>query len=150
MVKPVKPIPDGYHTITPNLVVDDARGAIEFYKRAFAAEEAFPIMRGPDGKVTHAELRIGDSIFMLNDEMPPLPGRPGVYRSPKNAGCATSALFLYVRDCDAVFERARKAGCTVRQPLENMFWGDRYGTLIDPYGVTWGSRPTSRTSRRKT
>ena len=135
--KKVQPVPDGYHTITPHIILDDCAGAIEFYKTAFGAKERGR-MSGPDGKIVHAEIRIGDSIVMLNDEMPSMPGQPGVYRSPRTAGLATGALFLYVKDVDAVFDRAAKAGCVVRQPPTDMFWGDRYGQVIDPFGHTWG------------
>lgn len=133
----VRPVPVGYHTITPHLVVDDGAGALEFYKKAFGAKERGRML-GPDGKIVHAEMQIGDSILMLNDEMPPMQqGQPGVYRSPRRAGLVTGALFLYVNDVDAAFERAEKAGCTVRQRPTNMFWGDRYGQVIDPFGHTW-------------
>jgi uncharacterized glyoxalase superfamily protein PhnB len=131
-----QPVPHGYHTVTPHLILDDAAAAIEFYKRAFGAEETVR-MPGPDGKIAHAEIRVGDSAIMLSDERPQMPGQPGVYKSPKTAGFATAALFLYVADADAVYERAVQAGCTSRQPPQDMFWGDRYGTVIDPFGHTW-------------
>lgn len=131
----VKPIPEGYHTVTPHLVLDDCASAIEFYKRAFGAEE-LARMNGPGGKIVHAEIRIGDSILMLADEMPAMPGQP-VYRSPRSAGLATASLFLYVNDVDAAFERAVKAGCTVGHPVTEMFWGDRFGQVIDPFGHSW-------------
>jgi PhnB protein len=136
MAKSAKPIPDGYHTVTPHIVLDDCAKAIEFYGRAFGAEKLL-VMPGPGGGVVHAEIKVGDSIVMLSDEMPPMPGQPGIYRSPKAAGLATGALFLYVRDADASFDRAIKAGCTVRSPMTDMFWGDRYGQVIDPFGHTW-------------
>ena len=136
MAASVKPIPDGYHTITPHLVLDDCAQAIEFYKKAFGAEEILR-MPGPNGKIVHSEIRIGDSAVMMNDEMPPMPGQPGSYKSPKSAGLSTAALFLYVHDVDSVFNRAVKAGCTVRSPVADMFWGDRYGQVIDPFGHTW-------------
>ena len=94
-------------------------------------------MPGPGGKIVHAEIRVGNSIVMLSDEMPPMPGQPGVYKSPRSAGLSTAALFLYVDNADAAFERAVKAGATVRQPPTDMFWGDRYGQVIDPFGHTW-------------
>jgi PhnB protein len=136
MAKSDTPIPDGYHTVTPHIVLDDCAKAIEFYGRAFGAEKLLA-MPGPMGKIVHAEIKIGDSIVMMSDEMPPMPGQPGVFRAPKAAGLATSALFLYVRDADAAFDRAVKAGCTVRQPLADMFWGDRWGQVIDPFGHAW-------------
>ena len=95
-------------------------------------------MPGPGGAIAHAEIQVGDSRIMMNDEMPSMPGQPGVYKSPKAAGLATAAVFLYVKNVDAVFDRAVKAGCTVRQPPTDMFWGDRYSQVIDPFGHTWG------------
>jgi PhnB protein len=132
----VKPIPDGYHTITPQIVLDDCAGAIDFYKKAFGAEELLR-MPGPGGKIVHAEIRIGDSVVMMSDEMPPMPGQPGTYKPPRSAGLSTGALFLYVNDVDSAFDRAVKAGCTVRTQLMDMFWGDRFGQVIDPFGHTW-------------
>jgi PhnB protein len=133
----VRPIPEGYHTITAHLVVDDAAGAIDFYKKALGAKERLR-MSTPDGRVLHAEVEIGDSVFMLADEMDPMPGQPGLYKSPKSAGLTTGAMFLYVTNVDAAFDRAVKAGCTVRAPVADMFWGDRFGQVIDPFGHTWG------------
>jgi uncharacterized glyoxalase superfamily protein PhnB len=126
-----KPIPDGFHTITPHLVVSDAAQAIEFYKRAFGAQEKdrFPM---PDGKgVMHAELKIGDSVVMLGNEMPP------TCLSPKSRGGTSVTLSLYVENADAMFERAVKAGCTVKMPMTDQFWGDRYGQVEDPFGHQW-------------
>ena len=135
--KRVRSVPAGYHTITPHIMLDDCAGAIEFYKKALGAKERGR-MQGPDGKIVHAEIQLGDSIVMMNDEMPPMqPGTPGVYKSPRTAGLVTGALFLYVANVDAVFARAVKAGCVVRQAPTNMFWGDRYGVVIDPFGHTW-------------
>jgi PhnB protein len=133
----VKPVPDGYHTITAHIFLDDAAGAIDFYQRAFGAKERLR-MPGPDGKIAHAEVMIGDSVFMLSDEMAPMPGQPGVYKAPKNAGHSTGALFLYLPNVDAAFDRAIKSGCTLRTPPTDMFWGDRFGQVIDPFGHTWG------------
>ena len=135
-VTSVKPIPDGYHTITPYIVLDDTAKAIEFYQKAFGARERMR-MPGPGGKIVHAEVTIGDSVFMLADEIAPMPGQPGVYKSPKAAGLCTGAMFLYVPDVDAAFSRALKSGCSVRTPVTDMFWGDRYGQVIDPFGHTW-------------
>jgi uncharacterized glyoxalase superfamily protein PhnB len=129
-------VPRGYHTLTPHIVLDDCAKAMEFYKTAFGAREKLR-MPGPGGKIVHAEMVIGDSRIMMGDEMAPM-GMPGVYKSPKNAGLSTAALFLYVSDVDKWFERAIKAGCTVRMPATDMFWGDRYGQVIDPFGHTWG------------
>jgi PhnB protein len=133
---PAKPVPDGYHTITPHLVVDDCAKALDFYRQALGAEELVR-MPGPGGKILHSEFRIGDSRVMMSDEMPPMSGQPGTYKAPTSAGLATGALFLYVPDVDTSFERAVKAGCTVRMPVTDMFWGDRYGQVIDPFGHTW-------------
>jgi uncharacterized glyoxalase superfamily protein PhnB len=128
-------VPKGYQTVTSHLVLDDCAGAILFYKKAFGARE-LTRMPGPDGKIAHAEIQVGTSRIMLNDEMPAM-GFPGVYKSPRAAGLSTAALFLYVTDADKWYDRAVKAGCSVRMPIADMFWGDRYGQVIDPYGHTW-------------
>lgn len=127
----VSPIPPGYHTITPYITVTDTREAIEFYKRAFGAEEIYT-MPGPDGKIIHAEIKIGDSIVMISDEYPDFGAR-----APVSVGCNTQSLMVYVPDVDASFERAVQAGAEPRRPVENMFWGDRYGQVTDPYGHKW-------------
>lgn len=127
------PIPEGYHTVTPYLIVKGAGEAIEFYKRAFGAEEIGRIT-GPDGKrIMHAEIRIGDSIVMLADEFP-----DRGFLGPKTRGGPTSSLFLYVEDVDAAFARALAAGAREEMPVQDMFWGDRYGQLSDPFGHVWG------------
>jgi len=125
----VKPIPDGFHSITPYLTVDNAKEAIDFYKRAFDAKETVR-MDGPIGKVSHAELKIGDSILMVSDAM------PGA-RTPLALNGTPVNIFLYVEDVDSVFNRARSAGAKVDAPLDDMFWGDRYGKLTDPFGHSW-------------
>jgi PhnB protein len=128
-----KPIPEGFHTITPSLVIKGAAEAIEFYKRAFGAEEIMRMpMPGADGrvKVGHAELRIGDSILFLNDEFPE-------HGASGPNGSSPVTIHLYVPDVDAFFNRAVEAGATVQFPLVNMFWGDRYGKLADPFGHNW-------------
>jgi PhnB protein len=130
MPSKVKPIPEGYHTITPYLAVQDAAKAIDFYKRAFGAKEIMR-MDGPPGKIGHAELQIGDSRIMLADEM------PGMSRSPKSLGGSPVGIFLYVENVDSVFNQAVSAGAKVTAPLEDMFWGDRYGKLDDPFGHSW-------------
>ena len=124
--------PAGYHTVTPSLVVRDAARAIEFYARAFGAEER-ERMDGPDGKVMHAEIRIGDSIIMLGEE-----SEQWGARSPLSTNGNPGSLHLYVADADAAFDRALRAGATVRYPLEDAFWGDRYGKVVDPFGHEWG------------
>jgi PhnB protein len=128
---PVKPIPDGYHTLTPFLTVNDAVKAIEFYKQAFGAKER-GVMKGPDGKVLHAELMIGDSIVMLSDEYPDYGAK-----SPQSLGGSPMGLHIYVDGVDAAFERAVKAGAEVEMPVMDQFWGDRYGRLKDPFGHKW-------------
>ena len=127
----VKPIPEGYHTLTPYFTVRDAVLAIEFYKQAFGAEER-GVMKGPDGKVMHAELKIGDSIVMLADEFPEF----GAV-APESGGSTSMGLHIYVKDVDDAFDRAVKAGAKVEMPVSDQFWGDRYGKLRDPFGHRW-------------
>jgi PhnB protein len=131
MSNKVAPIPKGYHAVTPYLVVDNAKAALDFYKRAFGAKEK-ERMDGPGGKIAHAEITIGDSVIMLSDEMP-----GGSSRSPKSLGGSHAGLFLYVENVDAVFNQAQSAGAKVEMPLANQFWGDRYGKLTDPFGYSW-------------
>ena len=127
----VDPIPDGFSTITPHLVVDGAAEAIEFYKKAFGAEELSRLL-GPGGKLMHAEIRIGDSRLLLVDEFPEW-GK----KSPGALGGSPVTIHIYVADADSLFTRAVAAGATVTMPLEDMFWGDRYGRLEDPFGHHW-------------
>jgi PhnB protein len=128
----VEPIPSGFHTLTPHLVVKGASQAIEFYKKAFGAEE-IGRAPGPDGKsLMHAELKIGDSRLMLVDEFPEMD-----CRGPQSIGGTPVTIHMYVKDADAAFSRAVAAGAQVRMPLEDMFWGDRYGVLTDPFGHAW-------------
>lgn len=129
MAKTTNPIPQGYHAITPSLTCKNAAKAIEFYKKAFGAKENNR-MEMPGGLIGHADLMIGDSHFMLNDEIPGMASAP--------TGKSGSYLFLYVQDCDAVFNSAIAAGATVEMPLADMFWGDRFGKVADPFGYTWG------------
>ncbi|HEU4629732.1 MAG TPA: VOC family protein [Gemmatimonadaceae bacterium] len=124
--------PAGYHTITPGLIVRDAARAIDFYTRAFGAEEVTR-MSGPDGGILHAEIRIGDSIVMLGEE-----NEQWGTRSPLSTNGNPGSLHIYVDDVDAAFARALGAGATVKQPLEDAFWGDRYGKVRDPFGHEWG------------
>ena len=132
MSKTVKPIPDGYHTLTVYLIVRDAAKAIDFYKSAFGAEERFR-MPGADGKcIGHAEMKIGDSMLMLADE------QPGAFgRSPQALGGTPFCFVVYVENVDAAFQRAVAAGATILRPLENKFYGDRVGMVVDPYGHQW-------------
>ena len=127
-----KPIPAGYHSVTPAIVVRDAAAAIDFYKKAFGAEE-IDRMAGPDGSIMHAEIRIGDSILMLGEE-----NEQWGTKSPLSLNGVHGSLHIYVEDADAAFNRALKAGATVRYPLEDAFWGDRYGKVTDPFGHEWG------------
>jgi PhnB protein len=126
-----KPIPQGFHSVTPYLTLNDTARAIEFYKRAFGAQEIMR-MDGPGGKVAHAEIKIGDSIIMLGDEMPGMGAQ-----SPQTAGTTTSGILLYVENADTVFKQAVSSGAQVESPLTDMFWGDRYGRLKDPFGHSW-------------
>ena len=126
-----KPIPDGYRTATPYLIVKGAAEAIDFYKRAFGATEMLR-MADPQGRVGHAEIKIGDSVIMLADE------HPGMgYRGPRSLGGSSVSILLYLEDVDDVFERAVKAGAKAQRPVMNQFYGDRSGTLEDPFGHVW-------------
>lgn len=126
----VNPVPEGYHSVTPYLTVDDAGKAIDFYTRAFGARE---ILRMPMGdKTAHAEIKIGDSHVMLSDEWPDMG-----YLGPKSRGGATSSLMVYVPDVDAAFRQALDAGATEERAVADQFWGDRMGTLVDPFGHRW-------------
>jgi uncharacterized glyoxalase superfamily protein PhnB len=130
-VKATQPCPKGFHTVTPSLTVRNAAQAIEFYKKALGAEELMR-MAGPDGKIGHAELKIGDSIIFINDENP-----AWGCNSPQTLGGTPSGLYLYVGDVDKSFQRAVDAGAQVKMPVTDMFWGDRMGNLVDPYGHAW-------------
>jgi len=129
--KKAVPVPAGYHTVTPYLVCRGAANAIEFYKKAFGAKQKM-IMSGPDGKVMHAEIRIGDSSVMLGDEMPQMGAT-----APQTIGGTAGSLFIYVKDVDKAFAQAIAAGATTEMPPTNMFWGDRYCKLADPFGHKW-------------
>jgi PhnB protein len=130
MAGQTKPIPTGFHSITPSLTLNDAAGAIEFYKRAFGAQE-LSRMSAPQGKIGHAEIKIGDSIMMLSDEM------PGGGKSAKAIGGSPVTIYLYVEDVDAVYKKAESAGAKTEMPPTDMFWGDRFAKLTDPYGHSW-------------
>jgi PhnB protein len=127
----VKAVPEGLHTITAHLVVNDGEKALEFYKNAFGAEIG-PVHKTPDGKVMHADFKIGDSKLFLADEFPGM-GCP----SPNTAGGSSVVLNLYMDGIDKIFDQAVTAGATVTMPLGNQFWGDRYGQLKDPFGHIW-------------
>jgi PhnB protein len=130
---PVDPVPEQYGSVTPSLTVSPCADAIEFYVRAFAAVETAPRMTGPDGRVAHAEIRIGDAIVMLSDEAPESPTR-----SPRTAGATTAVMFIYTDEVDAMWERAVAAGAKQIFPLELQFYGDKGGRIEDPFGHQWG------------
>jgi PhnB protein len=126
-----KSIPDGYHNVTPYLIVNDAAAAIEFYKKAFGATELMRMPK-PNGKIGHAEIRIGDSPIMLADEAPEMGAR-----SPRTFGGSPVSIFLYVDDVDTTFARAVNGGAQVQRPLADQFYGDRTGGVEDPFGHVW-------------
>jgi PhnB protein len=128
---PVQPVPEGYHTATPYLTVDDATAAIDFYQRAFGAKERSR-MAAPDGKIAHAELEIGDSVVMLSDPFPQFQTKP-----PKELGGTSVGVFLYVDDVDAIYKQAIDAGATSTTEPADQFWGDRFGSVTDPFGHSW-------------
>jgi PhnB protein len=127
----VSPIPAGYHTATIYLIVKGGTKALEFYKKAFGATEVMRFEM-PDGRLGHAEIKIGDSPIMLADEFPEMG-----HKSPATLGGSGSGIMLYVKDCDAMFNQAVAAGGTVMKPLQNQFYGDRSGSVIDPFGHQW-------------
>ena len=126
-----KPIPEGYHSVSPALAIEGATEALDFYKRAFGAKERSR-MPGPEGRIAHAEIEIGDSVVMVSDPFP-----QSTVRAPSDLGGTTVGLFVYVEDVDAVFKQSVDAGASVVMPPEDMFWGDRFGTITDPYGHSW-------------
>jgi PhnB protein len=126
-----KPIPDGYHTLSTYLAVDDAAEAIEYYKRAFGAQERVR-MEAPDDRIGHAELGVGDSVIMLSDPVPQASTRP-----PRELGGTSASIFMYVEDVDAVVKQAVDAGATLTMEVADQFWGDRFGTVTDPFGHVW-------------
>jgi PhnB protein len=130
MKKTVSPIPAGYHTATPYLVIKDAAKAIEFYKQAFGAQELFRMPK-PDGTIMHGEIQIGDSRLMVADE-----AAVGA-NSPQSLNGTPVSIFLYVADVDAAFNQAIAAGAKPTMPVQDMFWGDRYGRVTDPFGHQW-------------
>jgi PhnB protein len=128
---PVKPIPEGYHSVTPYLIIRGAAKAIEFYQKAFGATELFRFPT-PDGKIGHAEIKIGDSPIMLADEYPEMG-----YNSPQSLSGSPVSLMIYVDDVDSVFNQAVAAGASVKEAVSDKFYGDRIGTLTDPFGHVW-------------
>jgi PhnB protein len=131
MIMATKAIPDGYHSVTPYLIVKGAAAAIDFYKRAFGATELMR-MPSPDGRIGHAEIKIGDSAIMLADEHPQMG-----YRSPQTLGGSAVSMMVYVDRVDDVFKKAVEMGAKELQPVQDQFYGDRSGTLQDPFGHTW-------------
>jgi PhnB protein len=131
MTDSVKPVPEGFQTVTPYLIIKGAAAAIEFYKQAFGAKERFRLPT-PDGKIGHAEIVIGDSILMLADEMPEMG-----FRSLQTLGGSPVSFLIYLEDVDSAFQQAIEAGAKVVRPLENKFYGDRMGSLSDPFGYEW-------------
>jgi len=130
-VKATQACPKGFHTVTPSLFVRNAAQAIDFYKKALGAEEQVR-MTGPDGKINHAELKIGDSIIFLSEENP-----AWGTKSPQSLGGTTGGLYLYVEDVDQSFQRAVDAGGQLKMAVADMFWGDRLGSFVDPFGHNW-------------
>jgi len=128
---PAKPIPEGYHSVTPYLIIRNAAEAIEFYKKAFGAIELFRFP-APGGKIGHAEIKIGDSPIMLADEYPDMG-----YKGPQSLNGSPVSLMIYIEDVDTVFNRAIDAGATVKEAVQDKFYGDRSGTLTDPFGYVW-------------
>jgi PhnB protein len=128
---PVKPIPEGYHTLTPYLAIDGAAEAIEYYTKVFGAKERGRML-APDGKIGHAELELGDSMLMVSDAFPQATTRP-----PRELGGTTASVFMYVEDVDAVVQRAVDAGATITMEVADQFWGDRFGSIQDPFGHSW-------------
>ena len=129
MARAASPVPKGYSTVTPVLTMDDSRKAIDWYKKALGAKDE-GISEGPDGKVMHAAIRIGDSPLMIHD---PMAGT----KSPRAYGGSPVELFLYVEDCDAFYKRAVDAGAQGKVPPSDQFWGDRWGVFVDPFGLAW-------------
>ena len=130
-MKATQPCPKGFHSVTPSLTDRNAAQAIDFYKKALGAEELMR-MTGPDGKIGHAEVKIGDSIIFLNDEIPAWGSK-----SPQTLGGTPAGLYVYVEDVDKAFQRAVEAGGQAKMPVTDMFWGDRMGHLVDPFGHNW-------------
>lgn len=128
---PVQPVPEGYHTLTAYLAVDDAAAAIDFYGRAFGAKERVR-MAGPGDSVMHAELEIGDSLLMLSDPFPQASTKP-----PKELGGTSASIFMYVEDIDSMYKQAMDAGASSLMEPDDMFWGDRFGSVQDPFGHSW-------------
>jgi uncharacterized glyoxalase superfamily protein PhnB len=133
--KKADPVPARYGTATPHLIVSPCGEALEFYAKAFGAK-VLMTMPGPDGRIMHAEMKIGDSIVMCSDEME-MPGAPNTRKTPKNAGATTGGVMLYLKDVDGFFEKAVGAGATSVMPPADQFWGDRYGQIEDPFGHVW-------------
>lgn len=137
----INPVPAGFRTVTPHLVINGAAQALEFYKRAFGAKE-LERQPMPDGKLLHARMRIGDSLVMMSDEFP-----GSEAKAPTSVGTSTVTLHIYSRDVDKLWQNAIAAGAKVAMPLDNQFWGERYGTLADPFGHRWSVSMRIKMSR---
>ncbi len=135
-MKKVEAVPAKYGTATAHLIVSPCTQALEFYQAAFGAK-VLTVMPGAEGMIIHAEMKIGDSIVMLGDEQPPMPGQSANRKSPKSVGATTGGVMLYVKDTDAVFHRALQAGASSAMAPADMFWGDRYAQVEDPFGHIW-------------
>lgn len=127
----VKPTPDGFHTVTPSIVVNNSKEAIEFYKSVFGAKEIYQ-MPTPDGKTLHAMIQIGDSFVMMTDEFPHMGSR-----APNTVGGTSTTIYMYVDDADKIYDQAIKQGAMPTMPIMDAFWGDRCGGIIDPFGHSW-------------
>ena len=132
MTSEISPIPEGFHTITPSLIVNDAAGALDFYKSALGAAELMRLPTPDGSKIVHSSMKVGNSVFFVTDEFPGMS-----QRSAMSLGGTAVSLNLYVDDADAAFERAVQAGATVLLPVSEMFWGDRFGMISDPFGHVW-------------
>ena len=139
-----RPVPEWFHSVTPHMIIKDATGAIEFYRKAFGAKQIGRFMCPGGDLVMHATMKIGDSMIMVADEFPEGQGCPG-WMSPLTAKGTTITLQLYVDNVDALYQQALEAGCTASMPPMDAFWGDRFGQVIDPYGHHGVSQPTSST-----
>ena len=131
MAKSKNPIPPHLRSVTPNLTVKNGKEAMDFYVKAFGAEIVMNLC-GPDGRLMHGEIKIGDSIIFVHDECQQMD-----VLGPETRGGATSGLIIYSEDADAMFDKAVKSGCSVKMPMADQFWGDRYGCVVDPYGHVW-------------
>lgn len=141
--KKVEAVPSRYGTATPHLIVSPAKKAMHFYEAAFGAKD-LGAMTGPDGLVLHGEFKVGGSIVMYSDELPPMPGEMKTRKTPKHLGGTSGGVMTYVKDVDAFYARAVRAGATGAMPPADMFWGDRYAQVVDPFGHVWAMATHTR------